>query len=138
MPAWCYILRLQSGRFYPGATTDLTQRWRDHAAGTACQATALDPPAAMVYREMLDTLSEARRREAQVKRCSGRKKEALVRGDQAGLRRLAVSHDLGCGARPRARSQGGGGIASGGNRRPVRAMQLTRIRLVNGPGKVYN
>jgi len=93
MPAWFYILRLKSGRLYPGATTDLTQRWKDHIAGIACRTTALDPPVAMVSREMFDTFSQARLREAQVKRWSGRKKEALVPGDQAALRRLAVSRD---------------------------------------------
>jgi len=93
MPAWFYMLRLKSGRLYPGATTDLTNRWHRHLEGRACRTTQLDPPVAMVYRELFETFSGARQREAQVKRWSGKKKEALIRGDQRALRRLAVSHD---------------------------------------------
>ena len=95
MPAWFYILRLKSGTLYPGATTNLEQRWRDHQSGQACRTTKLDPPVALVLHEQFETFSEARRREAQVKRWSARKKEALVSGDLASLSDLAVSHDHG-------------------------------------------
>lgn len=93
MSACFYLPRLKSGRLCPGATTDLEKRWRDHVAGKGGRTTRLDPPVAMVYREQFSTFAEARQREAQVKRWSGRKKEALVRGDEATLHRLAVSHD---------------------------------------------
>ena len=93
MPAWFYILRLKFGKLYPGATTNLEQRTKDHFAGTACRTTKLDPPSALVYQEQYDTFSAARRREAQIKRWSAKKKEALVAGDKGRLHRLAVSHD---------------------------------------------
>ena len=67
MSAWFYILRLQSGSLYPGATADLKQRYKEHSTKRACRTTALDPPIAVVYSEEYETLSEARRREAQVK-----------------------------------------------------------------------
>jgi predicted GIY-YIG superfamily endonuclease len=93
MPAWFYILRLQSGRLYPGSTTDLADRLSRHQSGRAGRTTAIDPPNALVYQEEHATFSAARRREAQVKRWSAKKKEALVVGDKSGLRQLAVSHD---------------------------------------------
>jgi len=43
--------------------------------------------------ELLPTFSAARHREAQLKRWSRAKKEALVRGDSADLRCLSSSHD---------------------------------------------
>ncbi|MEI6210756.1 MAG: GIY-YIG nuclease family protein [bacterium] len=93
MSAWFYILRLRSGVLYPGATTDLQRRWQEHTSGTACRTTKLDPPTALVYDETYETFSEARRREAQIKRWSGKKKAALVAGNLALLRKLAESHD---------------------------------------------
>ena len=95
MPAWFYIMRLKSVILYPGATTNLEQRWRDHHSGQACRTTMLDSPAALVFHEQFATFSEARRREAQVKRWSAKKKEALVSGDLAVLKSLAVSRDSG-------------------------------------------
>lgn len=93
MPAWFYILRLKSGTLYPGATTNLQQRWADHQAGRACRTTKLDPPEAMVYQEQFNSFPAARHREAQIKRWSAKKKEALVAGDMFHLKQLAVSHD---------------------------------------------
>ncbi|RJQ50547.1 MAG: hypothetical protein C4530_21490 [Desulfobacteraceae bacterium] len=43
MPAWFYILRLQSGSLYVGATSNLENRYAAHCAGSASRTTALDP-----------------------------------------------------------------------------------------------
>ncbi|MBW1837250.1 MAG: GIY-YIG nuclease family protein [Deltaproteobacteria bacterium] len=91
MTAWLYILRLKSGSLYIGATTDLKQRYHDHLHGSACRTTKLDPPLKLVYSESLATFSEARKREAQVKRWTRVKKEALLSGDLAKLRKLSKS-----------------------------------------------
>ncbi len=91
MTAWFYILRLQPGSLYPGATADLKQRYEEHSAKRACRTTTIDPPIALVYSEEYETFSEARRREAQVKRWSRAKKEALVSGDLTTLHELAKS-----------------------------------------------
>jgi predicted GIY-YIG superfamily endonuclease len=93
MPAWLYILRLKSGQLYIGSTTDLNQRYNDHYSGKACRTTELDPPIALVYSEKLETFSEARKREAQVKRWTRAKKEALVAGDTAKLKELSKSRN---------------------------------------------
>ena len=91
MPAWLYILRLKSGQFYAGSTIDLDRRIEEHYSGHACRTTKMDPPTGLVYSEAFDPFSGARRREAQIKKWSRSKKEALVAGDMAKLRELSKS-----------------------------------------------
>jgi putative endonuclease len=86
-----YILRLKSGNLYIGATTDLLKRYQDHQNGKACRTTKLDPPIKLVYSESYPTFSEARMREAQIKRWTRAKKEALVAGDINKLQQLSKS-----------------------------------------------
>jgi len=81
MTAWFYVLRLKSGNLYVGSTTDLEKRYEDHCSGRACRTTKFDSPVAIVFFEEFASFSEARRREAQAKRWSRAKKEALVSGD---------------------------------------------------------
>jgi putative endonuclease len=88
-----YFLRLQSGIIYVGCSTDLQQRLSDHLAGKACRTTALDPPVVVLRVELFGTFSAARLREAQLKRWSHAKKEALVWGNSVELRKLSRSHD---------------------------------------------
>ena len=92
MSAWFYILRLQSGNRYIGATKNLEKRFKEHDAGIAGRTTSLDPPVSLVYSEKLETFPKARQREAQVKRWSRPKKEALVADDLDKLRALSRSH----------------------------------------------
>ena len=89
MPAWFYMLRLKSGILYPGATTNIKKRYQEHIAGRACRTTRIDTPVEVTYVEEYVTFVEARRREAQVKRWSRAKKEALAAGDLECLKRLA-------------------------------------------------
>jgi putative endonuclease len=91
MPGCFYILRLRSGNLYVGSTTDIEKRYKDHCSGRACRTTKFDSPVAIVLSEQFKTFSQARKREAQVKRWSRAKKEALVAGDLATLRNLAKS-----------------------------------------------
>ena len=93
MPAWFYILRLQSGALYIGATKNLEQRYAaKHCDGTAGRTISLDPPVSLLYSEEHESFSKARQREKQVKRLSRAKKEALVAGDKEKLRTLSKSH----------------------------------------------
>jgi predicted GIY-YIG superfamily endonuclease len=89
MPAWCYILRLQSGRLYVGSTRNRERRYKDHFAGTGCRTTRLDPPVALAYEEEFPSYKEALRRERQIKRWTRAKKEALIRDDVSTLHQLA-------------------------------------------------
>ena len=83
--AFFYILRLRSGQLYVGATEDLARRYQEHLSGEACRTTRLDPPVALLHAEEFPTFSQARTREAQVKRWTRAKKEALAAGDLDGL-----------------------------------------------------
>ena len=88
-----YFLRLRSGMLYVGVSTDLEQRFSDHMSGQACRTTALDPPMSVLRVEVHDSLATARAREAQLKRWSRAKKEALIRGDIETLKSLSQSRD---------------------------------------------
>ena len=89
--AWFYVLRLRSGGLYLGATENIRQRYADHLQGIACRTTHLDPPVGLVLSEEFDTFTQARTREAQVKKWSRAKKEALVVSDMDTLKRLSRS-----------------------------------------------
>lgn len=89
MSAWTYILRLKSNKLYIGSTRDLSQRYKDHVSGKACRTTKIDSPVELIYSEKHDTFSAAREREAQIKRWSRAKKEALILGDFNGLKALS-------------------------------------------------
>ena len=91
--AYLYILRLRSGSLYIGAATDLKQRYQDHLNGQACRTTKLNPPLKLVYSESLPTFSDAIKREAQAKRWTRAKKEALVAGNMVKLRNLSKSRN---------------------------------------------
>lgn len=86
-----YFLRQESGMLYIGATTDLLQRMEAHVRGNACKTTTHDPPIALLGIEILPNVPAARSREAQLKRWSRAKKEALIRGDIPSLKRLSRS-----------------------------------------------
>ena len=88
-----YILRLQSGRLYVGATRDLDQRLEDHVAARACRTTKIDSLVELAYSEEYDSFKDALQRESQVKRWSAKKKEALIGGDFETLHQEAKSHD---------------------------------------------
>ena len=93
MPAWFYILRLHSGSLYIGATTNLEKRYKAHQNRLAGRTTSSDPVVSLVYSEKHESFSKARHREAQVKRWSRAKKEALVAGDKDKLRVLSKSRN---------------------------------------------
>jgi putative endonuclease len=88
-----YFLRLRSGVPYVGASADLEQRLDDQASGQAGRTTRLDPPISLLRFEAYPTFPAARRREAQLKRWSRAKKEALLRGDLVTLRALSQSRE---------------------------------------------
>ncbi|HST29690.1 MAG TPA: GIY-YIG nuclease family protein [Chthoniobacterales bacterium] len=87
-----YILQLGTGALYVGCTTDLKVRLREHAVGTACRTSSLDPPDALVFVEIQPDFRTARKRELHIKRWSHAKKLALIDHQDANLRRLS-SHE---------------------------------------------
>jgi len=87
--AWVYVLRLESGGLYVGSTVDLSRKFSEHFSGRGSRTTCLDLPVGIVYAEEFASVESAMKRESQLKVWSRAKKEALIRGDIAELKRLA-------------------------------------------------
>lgn len=83
-----YILRCADGSFYVGETHDVAQRVAEHNKGCASAHTAIRRPVQLVYVEQHVNRAAALTRERQLKRWSRAKKEALIVGDKAALKRL--------------------------------------------------
>lgn len=84
-----YILRCADGNLYVGSTEDILSRLHVHNTGRGPLFTRIRLPVELVHSEPYATFSDARVREIQVKKWSRAKKEALVAGDQAELKRLS-------------------------------------------------
>ncbi len=82
---YVYILRCADGTLYTGSTTDVEARERTHNAGRGAKYTAARRPVQVVFREGHSSRSAAQKREAQLKRWTRAKKEALIAGDPAFL-----------------------------------------------------
>jgi len=88
-PTFVYILHCADGTFYVGLTSDLCAREEQHNAGLGGAYTAARRPVRLVYSEECRSLADARKRELQIKRWSGKKKAALVSGNREELKRLS-------------------------------------------------
>jgi putative endonuclease len=91
-PCFVYILSCADGSYYVGSTTDVSERERIHNEGHGAEHTAAHRPVRMVYSEAHESWPAARKREAQVKRWTRAKKEALIEGDRSRLHVLARRH----------------------------------------------
>jgi predicted GIY-YIG superfamily endonuclease len=85
---YVYILRCADGVLYIGETNDVEWRVERHNEGTACGFTRTRRPVVVAHMETLRDRTAARARERQLKRWSRAKKEALIAGDRALLKRL--------------------------------------------------
>lgn len=79
-PFFTYMLRCADGSYYVGHTDDIERRVSQHEAGTVAGYTATRLPARLVWFEEFLTREEAKVAEAQIKKWSRRKKEALIEG----------------------------------------------------------
>lgn len=84
-----YIARCSDNSLYVGQTKNLEAREKMHNTGTASTYTASRRPVQIVYSESVPDVLAAVTRERQLKRWSGRKKEALIRGDLLMLKQLS-------------------------------------------------
>ncbi len=73
-----YIFRCSDGTLYCGSTNELSQRESRHNTGRGARYTEVHGGRAIVYFENFNTLTEAIRRETQVKKWSRIKKENLI------------------------------------------------------------
>ena len=84
-----YILSCSDGTLYVGSTSDVVERERVHNEGRGPKYTAGRTPVRVVYSEAHESRAAAQNREAQLKRWSHAKKQALIDGDRDRLRALA-------------------------------------------------
>jgi len=84
-----YIASCSDGTLYVGSTSDVVERERVHNEGRGAKYTAGRLPVRVVYSEGHESRSAAQRREAQLKRWSKAKKQALIDADAKGLHVLA-------------------------------------------------
>jgi putative endonuclease len=75
-----YILKCRDDSLYCGITTDLNVRLTKHNNGKGAAYTRSHRPVILVHFEKFNSLSEARKREAQVKSWSREKKILLIAG----------------------------------------------------------
>ncbi len=92
---YVYIVLCGDGSYYVGQSNNVPERLRKHGYGVGSKHTAESRVLGLIYTEGPFSVTDAIRREAQLKRWSRLKKEALVRGDVEGLRSLSRSHDHG-------------------------------------------
>lgn len=76
---YVYLVRCADDTLYTGYTTDITRRLRVHNDGKGAKYTRTRRPVQLVYCEQYDTLSDALRREHEIKRMNRSAKHALIR-----------------------------------------------------------
>ena len=75
-----YIVRCYDDSLYTGITDDIDKRLKAHNSGKGAKYTASHRPVSLVYFEKRIDISDARKREAQVKSWPKDKKEELIQG----------------------------------------------------------
>lgn len=77
---YVYILECNDGTLYVGSTTDITRRLHEHNnAKNGAHYTKIRRPVMLRYSEQFETLSEARTKEAALKRLTRAQKILLLR-----------------------------------------------------------
>jgi putative endonuclease len=74
-----YIVRCADGSLYTGYALDPRARMRVHNAGRGARYTSGRRPVRLVYSEPFETLSEALKREYELKQWPRARKQALIR-----------------------------------------------------------
>jgi len=75
---YVYILECADGSYYTGWTNSLSKRIKTHSAGKGAKYTRSRLPVRLIYREKHPTPTDARKREAQIKKLTREEKELLI------------------------------------------------------------
>ena len=92
MSFYVYIIRCADGSYYVGHTDNLERRLAAHQTGDIAGYSRSRRPVQLVFHEDFPSRQDAFLRERQLKGWSRRKKEALIRRNWEGLRRLSRAH----------------------------------------------
>jgi predicted GIY-YIG superfamily endonuclease len=84
-----YVLRCADNTLYVGHTDDLVAREKVHNDGLGARYTAKRLPVSVAYSEEHRSIESAISRERQLKGWTVSKKEALIAGNPASLKRLS-------------------------------------------------
>ena len=79
MPHYFYFARCRDGSLYAGTCVEMQEREAKHNEGKGAKYTRSRRPVKMIYHEKYATLSEARKREAAIKKWSKKEKETLAK-----------------------------------------------------------
>lgn len=79
---YLYIIECANGAYYTGITKDLAQRLEKHNSGKGAKYTRTNRPVKLVYHENHKSESEARKREAEIKKWRRDQKENLIRNTE--------------------------------------------------------
>lgn len=82
MLAYVYILRCSDDTYYTGWTKDIDNRLKVHNRGRASKYTRVRLPVKLIYFEYYESESEAKKREAAIKKLSRKEKEKLIKSDE--------------------------------------------------------
>jgi len=77
MPYFTYIIQCNDGTLYTGWTDDIDKRLSAHNSGAGSKYTRARLPVELVYKEELESKSEALRRERAIKKMSRAAKQSL-------------------------------------------------------------
>jgi putative endonuclease len=75
-----YILKCRDDSYYSGITNNIEHRLQEHNKGIGAKYTRGRRPVKLVYSEKHANISDAKRREAQIKNWPRTKKEQLILG----------------------------------------------------------
>lgn len=78
-----YIIRCYDNSLYTGSTNNVIRRWDQHKRGEGAKYLKANTPKEMVYVEHCENRSLACKREYEIKQFSKKKKEALIRFNNA-------------------------------------------------------
>jgi putative endonuclease len=74
-----YILRCKDDTYYIGSTNDIQKRLHEHNhLKSAAHYTKIRRPVELVYSELFETMSEARKRECALKKLSRQQKIEII------------------------------------------------------------
>lgn len=78
MSYWVYILECSDGSYYTGIAKDVEKRLSVHKNGKGSRYVASRLPCKLVYTQLLDSKSDALRKEIAIKKMSHQQKARLV------------------------------------------------------------
>ena len=86
---YVYIIECSDKSLYTGITSNIEHRIKDHNSGKGCRYTRSRLPVKLVYTEICRTKSQVLKREAQLKKWTRVKKNALIKQNYKRLKRLS-------------------------------------------------